>query len=603
MIFADLSPLWISIRTCAAATVLVFLTGIGAAHVMSRYRGAWRGLIDGVLILPLVLPPTVIGFLLLLVFGRGSPLGQALEQIGLRIAFSWPATVIAASVIAFPLMYRTTLSGFEQVNPNLLDAARTLGADEWRVFTRILVPLAWPGIMAGTVLAFARALGEFGATLMLAGNIPGRTQTMPVAIFFAAEGGNMHRAVGWVLFMVALSLAIVAALNRSRPLRAAFATAVPEELAGDVRWGYGPTWTQATGPAQLDLNIEKTLGRFKLSAAVNLRTGTTGVLGPSGSGKSLMLRCIAGLATPEHGRIALNGRAIFDAGQKLDIKPANRRVGFVFQDYALFPHLTVARNIGFGLHRDNRDEQRSRVSQVAAVVQVTDLLDRFPHQLSGGQRQRVALARALAIEPEVLLLDEPFSALDPHLRHQLERELHEILSRFSGITLFVTHDRAEAFRFCEDLMVLSGGNVISMGAKRQLFENPGTLAAARLTGCKNLAPVTVIGSREVRVDSWDCTLRLDRDVPADTAFVGIRAHDVVISRDDSGQENTFECSLMAHLEAPFDVTLYIRLQAAGKRDYRHLEAEVPRERWKNLAHTQGRLWLRLPPEKILLLRG
>lgn len=191
----DLSPLWISLRTSAAATAAAFVLGIAAAHAMSRYRGRGRGLIDGLFLLPLVLPPTVVGFFLLLLFGRRSVIGHALEHIGLTIAFSWPATVLTATVIAFPLMYRTTLGAFEQVNPNLLGAARTLGAGEWRTFTRVLLPLAWPGVIAGTVLAFARALGEFGATLMLAGNIPGRTQTMPVAIFFAAEGGDMGRAV------------------------------------------------------------------------------------------------------------------------------------------------------------------------------------------------------------------------------------------------------------------------------------------------------------------------------------------------------------------------------------------------------------------------
>src|SRR5215472_14512226 len=181
----DLSPLWISLETSSVATALAFGLGVCTAAIMHRYEGRGRGLIDGLLTLPLVLPPTVVGFFLLLMFGRRSVLGQALELIGLRIAFSWPATVVAATVVAFPLMYRACLGAFEQVSPNLLGAARTLGATEWRTFRRVLFPLARPGVLAGLVLTFARALGEFGATLMLAGNIPGKTQTMPVAIFFA----------------------------------------------------------------------------------------------------------------------------------------------------------------------------------------------------------------------------------------------------------------------------------------------------------------------------------------------------------------------------------------------------------------------------------
>lgn len=225
----DSSPLLISLATTCAATVATFFLGLFAARSMYGVRGSLRAWIDGILTLPLVLPPTVVGFFLLLLLGRRSFIGHALEQVGITIVFSWPATVIAATVVAFPLMYRTTLGAFEQVNPNLLDAARTLGASERVVFRRVLLPLAAPGVLAGTVLAFARALGEFGATLMLAGNIPGRTQTMPMAIFSAVEDGDMHAAMLWVLLIVALSLAIIRLLSWQRrtgtPKRFAAATA------------------------------------------------------------------------------------------------------------------------------------------------------------------------------------------------------------------------------------------------------------------------------------------------------------------------------------------------------------------------------------------
>ena len=215
----DPSPLIISVATTCAATAATFFIGMFAARMMYGMRGTVRAWVDGLLTLPLVLPPTVVGFFLLLIFGRRSWIGQALQHIGITIAFSWPATVIAATVVAFPLMYRTTLGAFEQVSPNLLQAARTLGAGEWRVFRRVLLPLAAPGVIAGTVLAFARALGEFGATLMLAGNIPGRTQTMPIAIFSAAESGDMRVAMIWVALIVLLSLAIIRLLNYEKKTR------------------------------------------------------------------------------------------------------------------------------------------------------------------------------------------------------------------------------------------------------------------------------------------------------------------------------------------------------------------------------------------------
>ena len=210
----DPSPLIISVATTCAATAATFFLGMLAAKIMYGMRGTVRAWVDGLLTLPLVLPPTVVGFFLLLIFGRRSWIGQALQHIGITVAFSWPATVIAATVVAFPLMYRTTLGAFEQVNPNLLQAARTLGAGEWRVFRRVLLPLAGPGVIAGTVLAFARALGEFGATLMLAGNIPGKTQTVPLSIYTAVQTGETHEAVVLVGLLTILSCAVVVTAGR-----------------------------------------------------------------------------------------------------------------------------------------------------------------------------------------------------------------------------------------------------------------------------------------------------------------------------------------------------------------------------------------------------
>ncbi|MBM7865569.1 molybdate ABC transporter permease subunit [Heliobacterium gestii] len=209
----DMTPIWISLKTATVTTVITFFLGIAVARWMTTYKGTGKNLIDGLLTLPLVLPPTVVGFFLLLLFGKNGPVGQFLHQMGTSIIFSWTATVIAATTVAFPLMYKTARGAFEQVNPNYLHAARTLGADEWTLFWRITVPLAWPGIVAGVILSFARALGEFGATLMLAGNIPGTTQTIPVAIFFAAEGGDMDRAFLWVAIIVTLSLGVILLIN------------------------------------------------------------------------------------------------------------------------------------------------------------------------------------------------------------------------------------------------------------------------------------------------------------------------------------------------------------------------------------------------------
>ncbi|MDR3539566.1 MAG: molybdate ABC transporter permease subunit [Desulfosporosinus sp.] len=203
----------ISLRAAIIATIVTFFFGIAAACFVSGYRGKFKGLIDGVFTLPLVLPPTVVGYMLLILFGKNGPLGKILMAIGTTIIFSWPATVIAASVVAFPLMYRTVRSAFEQIDQNILNAARTLGVSEWKIFWKITIPLSWPGVAAGTVLAFARALGDFGATLMIGGNIPGKTLTIPAAIFFAAEGGEMRKALIWVILIFIISLIVMTLMN------------------------------------------------------------------------------------------------------------------------------------------------------------------------------------------------------------------------------------------------------------------------------------------------------------------------------------------------------------------------------------------------------
>ena len=209
----DFSPLWISLKTAFLATIITSIIGIFISYKMANYKGRGRGFIDGIFTLPLILPPTVIGFFLLLICGKNGFVGKIFMSFNKNIIFSWSATVIAATVVAFPMMYRTCRSAFEQIDKNMISAARTLGLSETKIFFKIAIPLAWPGIIGGLVLSFARSLGEFGATLMIAGNIPGKTQTMPVAIFFAVEGGDMNKAMLWVLIIVAISFIMIFLLN------------------------------------------------------------------------------------------------------------------------------------------------------------------------------------------------------------------------------------------------------------------------------------------------------------------------------------------------------------------------------------------------------
>lgn len=209
----DLSPFLISLKTSLLATFITFFIGIFVSYFMANYNGKIKGLLDGLFTIPLILPPTVVGFFLLLICGKNGPVGRLFNLFNTSIIFSWSATVIAAVVVSFPMMYRSARSSFEQIDSNIIFAARTLGLSEFKIFYKIALPLAWPGIIGGLVLSFARAMGEFGATLMLAGNIPGRTQTMPLAIFFAVESGDMTKALIWVMLITVLSLTLILIMN------------------------------------------------------------------------------------------------------------------------------------------------------------------------------------------------------------------------------------------------------------------------------------------------------------------------------------------------------------------------------------------------------
>jgi molybdate transport system permease protein len=625
---ADFSPLWISLKTAGLATIATFFTGIPIAYWMLNYRGRWKSVIEGIFVSPLILPPTVVGFLLLLLFGKNGPLGQLMDRFNFTIVFTWYAAVIAATVVAFPLMYKTALGAFEQVDPTLLQVAQTLGASKVRIFWRVLLPLSVPGIVAGTILTFARALGEFGATLMLAGNIPGQTQTIPMAIYFAVESGAMNEAWLWVIAIMTISLSGIIAVNLwqkqyERKIKGKQFGVVEanepvhrREEKGAKEWGLAmrekAEENSSLVPASphlfhlekgLLVDIEKKLANFTLNNAFSVHQETLGLLGGSGSGKSMTLRCIAGVETPSQGRIVLNGQTLFDSEKRINIPSHQRKVSLVFQNYALFPHITVAQNIAFGLQHLSPETRSQRVKQQLILLQLQGLGDRYPHQLSGGQQQRVALARALATEPEALLLDEPFSALDTYLRAQVERQLVETLSTYAGVTLFVTHNLEEAYRVCEKLMVMSGGKAIAFDAKYRIFEHPGTIRVAQLTGCKNFSRANAVGSNAIEAIDWGVTLQVVEAIPKDLADVGIRAHQIsIMPNPNSSLNNTFPCWLTATSETPHRMTLFLKLNATPENpdDY-HLQAEIFKEKWEAIKNHPFPWSVRFDPLRLILM--
>ena len=263
----------------------------------------------------------------------------------------------------------------------------------------------------------------------------------------------------------------------------------------------------------LFVDIQKQLGSFTLHVNFTAENGVTCLLGASGCGKSMTLKCIAGIERPDQGRIELDGRILFDSEKHIDLKPQQRRVGYLFQNYALFPNMTVRQNILCGLCREkDRSMKENRADEMIALMRLEGLENHRPHQLSGGQQQRVALARILVSDPKLLLLDEPFSALDGHLRDALKIELRDLLARFGREVLMVTHDRTEAYNMSSSIAVMDEGRILTIKPTKALFADPGSVRAAILTGCKNVVPARCIDAHTVEIPDWGVRMETRQEV-------------------------------------------------------------------------------------------
>jgi ABC-type sulfate/molybdate transport systems ATPase subunit len=357
----------------------------------------------------------------------------------------------------------------------------------------------------------------------------------------------------------------------------------------------------------LEVAIEKNVPGFRLAVEFTADGAPLGLLGPSGSGKTMTLRAIAGLETPDRGRIVLHGRVLFDSEQGINLPARARRIGLLFQSYALFPHQSVAENIAFGLRRLPEAERNRRVAEQLAAAHLDGLAERYPATLSGGEQQRVALARALAIEPAALLLDEPFSALDTHLRSALERQLRETLASYGGSTLFVSHNLEEAYRVCEKLVVLANGSVAAQGPKEEIFRHPPTLEVARVTGCKNFSRARRLSDGRVEALEWGCNLRVTQESAKPPLHVAIRAHHVRVHLAQKlnlqNSENVFPCWLAAMTETPFRVTLDLRIGTppASPAEF-HLQAEVFKTEWESFRDLPQPWAIELATDRLFLLQ-
>lgn len=370
----------------------------------------------------------------------------------------------------------------------------------------------------------------------------------------------------------------------------------------------------------LEVDIQKTFGSFELNVAFSAGQETLGLLGASGCGKSLTMRSIAGIERPDAGKIVVNGTTFFDCapGKKprVNLTPQQRKTALLFQSYMLFPNLTVAQNVAAGIGRDVSAADRD--AAVAAELKrfgLEGFEGRYPSQLSGGQQQRVALARMLAARPGILMLDEPFSALDAHLKSVLEQNLVSLFDAFTGTILYVSHDIDEALRFCDRIAVVEAGHIMELGTGDDLVNRPQSQAGIKLSGCKNATPAGRVGERRVRCPKWGIEIETAAPVPAGVVCLGVRAF--YLQRAAGPGRNCFRVRVDRVSDSRFERTVLLgfcdrdesaaptvaRTDDEMKYLHQHLfwrvdKLQVPTA---ELPHEGEELWIRIPEDKLYLV--
>lgn len=350
---------------------------------------------------------------------------------------------------------------------------------------------------------------------------------------------------------------------------------------------------------KLEVSIQKQMGSFHLDVSFATGEGLIGLLGASGCGKSMTLKCIAGLVTPDKGRIVLNDRVLFDRAKRINLPPQQRCVGYLFQHYALFPNMTVEQNIISGLRKHGT--QAAGVSELLQAFHLEEVKGNYPCQLSGGQQQRVALARILVGEPEGLLLDEPFSALDSYLKWQVELEFMERLAHVRGPVIFVTHARDEIYRLCQRVCVLERGRAEPVQSVAELLEAPTTRSACLLSGCKNISRAKNAGDGRVEALDWGVTLTVDQPIPKGFSHIGIRAHHIKqVEGPSNAERNIMFCQVDRVVEDVFSTIIMLSVRGKANQLSR-LRMELDKAAWAALGEP-WELAVELPPERLMLLQ-
>ena len=316
----------------------------------------------------------------------------------------------------------------------------------------------------------------------------------------------------------------------------------------------------------LYVDIKKKLTAFDLDIHIEAGEERLGLLGASGCGKSLTMRCIAGVETPDEGRIVVNDRVFFDSERGINLSPQERKTAYLFQNYQLFPNLSVEQNVQAGMPKTlSKQERHEAAISALSIFSMEKFAQRYPGRLSGGQQQRVALARMIAARPGIFMFDEPFSALDSYLKSSLEQILLDMLDLVKTTVLYVSHDIDESFRFCDRICVISDGHVAEIGPTKQIVGDPHTLAAVKLSGCKNISVARKVAEGVVEAMDWGMTFHTNKPIPDDLAYLGIRAFYVhPADAEKAGGKNAYRLQVHRASDSRFERSVMLKTPEGGK---------------------------------------
>lgn len=504
---------------------LSLLLGVPLAWLLARVDFPGKAVVRSLVLLPMVLPPTVGGVALLLAFGRRGLLGPWLEDtFGITLPFHMSGAVVAATFVAMPFLVISLEGALGGLRPRYEETAASLGASPVRVFCTVTLPMVAPGLIAGAALTWARALGEFGATITFAGNLPGTTQTLPLQVYLLLQD-SPEAATSVSLLLLAIAMAVLVAL-RGRWMSAPGKRrdGPPEPLPDDA----------AALPQLAGAGLPPPTERWSLHAEVSgfnrltldAEPGTTiAVVGPNGAGKTTLLRALLGLTPRAHAELRLGDTDV------TGLPPHRRHVAWVPQDGALFPHMSALANTAYGPRASGvpRAEARRRAQEWLDRLGVGHLAHRRPAQVSGGQAGRVALARALAARPRLLLLDEPLAALDQTTRAHVRHTLRTHLDTFGGVCLIVTHDPVEAVSLADRVLVLDQGLALQDETPAEVTRHPRSPWVARMLG-RNAWPGTA-GPEGLALPGGGTLVIADPLPPGTEALAIIAPEAVSVHRD------------------------------------------------------------------------